>query len=114
MSQFFEDSLAKLRKEHGALIRRKNTKTSSNGVWTRYAYPVVTAGHTPLFWRYDLNPATNPRLLERFGINSAFNSGAIKLGGKYILVVREATGNPSSQWPRVTTEWITSASGRIR
>ena len=88
MSQFFEDSLAKLRKEHGALIRRKNTKTSSNGVWTRYAYPVVTAGHTPLFWRYDLNPATNPRLLERFGINSAFNSGAIKLGGKYILVVR--------------------------
>ena len=88
MSQFFEDSLAKLRKEHDALIRRKNTKTSSNGVWTRYAYPVVTAGHTPLFWRYDLNPATNPRLLERFGINSAFNSGAIKLGGKYILVVR--------------------------
>ncbi len=78
MSQFFEDSLAKLRKEHDALIRRKNTKTSSNGVWTRYAYPVVTAGHTPLFWRYDLNPATNPRLLERFGINSAFNSGAIK------------------------------------
>ena len=88
MSQFFEDSLAKLRKEHDALIRRKNTKTSSNGVWTRYAYPVVTAGHTPLFWRYDLNPATNPQLLERFGINSAFNSGAIKLGGKYILVVR--------------------------
>lgn len=88
MSQFFEDSLAKLRKEHDALIRLKNTKTSSNGVWTRYAYPVVTAGHTPLFWRYDLNPATNPRLLERFGINSAFNSGAIKLGGKYILVVR--------------------------
>ena len=33
-----------------------------------------------------------PRLLERFGINSAFNSGAIKLGGKYILVVRVEGG----------------------
>lgn len=88
MSYNFDDSLAALRKEHSALIKRKNTKSSSDGIWTRYVYPVVTAEHTPLFWRYDLSPETNPGLIERFGINSAFNSGAIKFNGKYILVVR--------------------------
>lgn len=88
MSYNFDDSLAALRKGHSALIKRKNTKSSSDGIWTRYVYPVVTAEHTPLFWRYDLSPETNPGLIERFGINSAFNSGAIKFNGKYILVVR--------------------------
>lgn len=88
MSFNFDDALAAMRKEHSALVRRKNTESSSDGIWTRYAYPVVTAEHTPLFWRYDLNPKTNPRLLERFGINSAFNSGAIKFNDKYILAVR--------------------------
>lgn len=88
MSFNFDDALAAMRKEHSALVRRKNTESSSDGIWTRYAYPVVTAEHTPLFWRYDLNPETNPGLLERFGINSAFNSGAIKFNNKYILAVR--------------------------
>lgn len=88
MSFNFDDTLAAMRKEHSALVRRKNTESSSDGIWTRYAYPVVTAEHTPLFWRYDLNPETNPGLLERFGINSAFNSGAIKFNDKYILAVR--------------------------
>lgn len=88
MSFNFDDALAAMRKEHSALVRRKNTESSSDGIWTRYAYPVVTAEHTPLFWRYDLNPETNPGLLERFGINSAFNSGAIKFNDKYILAVR--------------------------
>lgn len=88
MSFNFDDALAAMRKEHSALVRRKNTESSSDGIWTRYAHPVVTAEHTPLFWRYDLNPETNPGLLERFGINSAFNSGAIKFNDKYILAVR--------------------------
>lgn len=88
MSHLFEDSLATLRKEHSILLQRKNTKSTSNGVWTRYANPILTASHTPLFWRYDLKPESNPYLLERFGINSTFNSGAIKLGNKYFLVVR--------------------------
>ena len=70
------------------MIGRKNPAADSNGVWTRYTYPILTAAHTPLFWRYDLNPATNPFLLERFGINGTFNSGAIKFDGKYVLVVR--------------------------
>jgi 4-O-beta-D-mannosyl-D-glucose phosphorylase len=59
-----------------------------NGIYYRYRFPVLTAEHTPLFWRYDLNESSNPHLLERFGINSVFNAGAIKLRKKYLLVAR--------------------------
>lgn len=84
----FEKRVSALRSAHEELIGRTNPTAGSNGVWTRYAHPILTAAHTPLFWRYDLNPATNPHLLERFGINGTFNAGAIKFGGKYVLVVR--------------------------
>lgn len=87
MSQF-ESNLKKLREEHVALVSRKNVKAASNGVWTRYADAILTAEHAPLFWRYDLNPQTNPELLERFGINGVFNSGAMMFDGKYTLVAR--------------------------
>lgn len=74
---------------HEVLINQKNTKLSlQNGVVNRYQNPVVTAEHTPIFWRYDLNPQTNPYLLERIGVNAAFNAGAIKFQNKYVLVVR--------------------------
>ena len=59
-----------------------------NGLYLRYRYPVVTAAHVPLAWRYDLSPASNPFLLERQGVNAAFNAGAIELDGKILLVVR--------------------------
>lgn len=59
-----------------------------NGIFTRYAHPVLTAAHAPLTWRYDFNPATNPFLMERIGVNAAFNAGAIKWQGKYVLVAR--------------------------
>lgn len=85
----YKERLSQLKESHQALLSRKNTKEKlGNGVFDRYKYPVVTAQHTPLFWRYDLNPETNPNLMERFGVNAAFNSGAIKLNGKYLLVVR--------------------------
>ena len=42
----------------------------------------------PLFWKYDMNPETNPHFMERLGINATLNSGAISLNGKYYLVVR--------------------------
>ncbi|WP_317206959.1 glycoside hydrolase family 130 protein [Pontibacter silvestris] len=71
------------------MITRKNVKEAlGNGIYDRYKYPVLTGQHAPLFWRYDLNQETNPYLMERFGINAAFNAGAIKLNGKYLLVVR--------------------------
>lgn len=75
--------------EHEAFLATKNAPTyTSNGIFQRYQNPIITAAHTPVHWRYDLNPATNPFLQERQGINAAFNSGALFFEGKYVLVVR--------------------------
>lgn len=71
------------------LITRKNKKTDNyNGIYDRYEYPVLTAAHAPLIWKYDFNYETNPYFMERLGINAALNSGAIELNGKFYLVVR--------------------------
>jgi 4-O-beta-D-mannosyl-D-glucose phosphorylase len=85
----FAERLETLKKAWEKLITRKNAVSEeNNGVYKRYQYPVLTAAHAPLSWRYDLNPASNPFLMERFGINAAFNAGAIKLNNKYLLVAR--------------------------
>lgn len=84
----FDERAAFLRQQHEALINRTNIPIEGNGVLERYKYPILTADHAPLFWRYDFDPKTNPYLMERFGIHAAFNSGAIKWNGKYVLVVR--------------------------
>lgn len=85
----FKKRLQELQKTHAAFIKLPNKKvTQSNGVYNRYQNPVLTAEHAPLNWRYDFNPESNPFLMERFGINAAFNAGAIKLNGKYLLVAR--------------------------
>jgi 4-O-beta-D-mannosyl-D-glucose phosphorylase len=74
---------------HDSLIYRKNEPfLESNGVYRRYRYPVLTALHTPIFWRYDLDRATNPFLMERLGINAAFNVGAMEWHGKIVLMAR--------------------------
>ena len=89
MNNLFQERLSKLTSSHSELIARKNEKEAlGNGIYDRYVHPILTAQHAPIHWRYDLNPATNPFLMERFGINAAFNSGAIKFDGKYLLVVR--------------------------
>ena len=85
----FQERLETLEEGYSALIMRQNEKLKpGNGIFDRYQCSVLTARHTPLFWRYDLNPATNPFLMERFGINATFNAGAIKWEGKYLLVAR--------------------------
>jgi len=85
----FNKKLRQLLAEHEKLIRRKNIKSKkSNGIYHRYCNPVVTAEHTPIFWRYDLSYETNPHLMERIGVNATFNPGAIDLNGKILLVVR--------------------------
>ncbi len=85
----FDKQLAILIAEHENLITRKNVPSPIfNGIYQRYEYPVVTAEHTPVFWRFDLDHKTNPHLQERLGVNAAFNSGAIELDGKILLVVR--------------------------
>ncbi|MCX7656370.1 MAG: glycosidase [Treponemataceae bacterium] len=87
--QNFKDRLTLLQAEYEALINRPNEPLyPGNGIYLRYKYPVLTAAHTPLFWRYDLNPHTNPYLMERMGINATFNAGALLWEGKYYLMVR--------------------------
>lgn len=79
-----------LEEEYQNLIEKPNSPKNevSNGIFTRYSNPVVTAKHIPLDWRYDFNEKENPLLLERIGYNAAFNAGAIQFNDKYILCVR--------------------------
>jgi 4-O-beta-D-mannosyl-D-glucose phosphorylase len=86
---YFKKRQQELNRAHEALLKMSNTELpSANGIYSRYQNPVLTGEHAPLTWRYDFNPDTNPYLLERFGINAAFNAGAMKFNGKYILAVR--------------------------
>ena len=81
--------LAALREAHEALLARPNVpEPLGNGIYTRYRYPVLTGAHAPLEWRYDLDPAANPFMMERLGVNAAFNAGAIQHEGAYFVVAR--------------------------
>lgn len=85
----FAKRVEALRAHHEELLTRKNTpKQWDNGIYTKYEYPILTAEHTPLEWRYDFDEKSNPYLMQRIMMNAALNSGAIKLNGKYLLVVR--------------------------
>lgn len=85
----FQLKVKALMEKHEALLCRPNLpEAEGNGIYTRYQHPVVTAAHTPIIWRYDLNEASNPYLMERIGMNATMNAGAIKWNGKYLLVVR--------------------------
>ena len=79
-----------LNARYEALIARKNAVDTSryNGIYERWQYPVLTRDHVPPFWVYDPDPATNPHMMQRLGINAAFNSGALLLDGKFTLVAR--------------------------
>lgn len=83
------ERLARLQKTHAALLNLPNAPTTdTNGVYQRYAHPVLTAAHAPLEWRYDFNPQTNPFMMERMGINAVFNAGALLFDGRYVVVAR--------------------------
>lgn len=83
------ERIKELIKSHQALIHRRNKICDTgNGVYNRYRYPVLTAEHTPLIWKYDFDEKKNPFMEERIGINAVMNAGAIKLHGKYYLVAR--------------------------
>ncbi|MDR0412983.1 MAG: glycosidase [Dysgonamonadaceae bacterium] len=87
--ELYKQKVNRLFEQQEQLLSRKNEmKQISNGICRRYRYPVLTAAHTPLIWRYDFDPASNPALLERIGMNGTFNAGAIRWEGKYVLVVR--------------------------
>ncbi|MCB9276805.1 MAG: glycosidase [Lewinellaceae bacterium] len=85
----FDQETRHLLEKQEALLGRRNPRLeSSNGIYHRYQYPVLTWEHSPVFWRFDLNYDTNPFLLERLGINTVFNAGAMEWNGKIVLVPR--------------------------
>jgi 4-O-beta-D-mannosyl-D-glucose phosphorylase len=85
----FDYRLELLMNQQEELLVNMNEKAGpGNGIVNRYLNPVLTAAHTPIFWRYDLNYETNPHLLERLGINAVFNCGAMKFEDKFVLAVR--------------------------
>ncbi|MFZ4621493.1 MAG: glycosidase [Bacteroidota bacterium] len=87
--QEFSSRLKKIIREHEQFLKRKNSKAKyGNGIYDRYEHPIITARHTPIIWRYDLDQRTNPFLMERIGVNAAFNAGAIEHNGKILLFVR--------------------------
>ncbi len=88
-NKLFDENKAKVMKRYEEIISRKNVKSDFyNGIYDRYAYPVLTRDHIPPFWKYDMNPETNPYFMERLGVNAVMNSGAIELDGKFYLVAR--------------------------
>lgn len=86
----YENRIHKVTTEFEKLIKKENSPVdeAGNGIFERYKNPVITAAHAPLEWRYDFNAERNPFFMERFGINAAFNAGAIKWNGKYLMSVR--------------------------
>ncbi|TKB43551.1 glycoside hydrolase family 130 protein [Thalassotalea mangrovi] len=85
----FESRLLALQEAHQNLLEKINKpQPIGNGIYQRWRNPVITREHAPLNWRYDLNPKTNPFLMERIGVNATLNAGAIMFNGKYTIVVR--------------------------
>lgn len=85
----YNDKVTALRAAHEALLNRKNEALQGgNGIYTKYRYPILTAEHTPLKWRYDFNEQDNPYLMQRIMMNAVLNAGAIKFNGKYTVVAR--------------------------
>ena len=85
----FKKSVQELFKQQEKLLAQRNRKSpGGNGIYDRYEFPVLTAAHAPIEWRYDLDQKTNPFLMERMGINATFNAGAILHQGKFLVVAR--------------------------
>lgn len=86
----YTSKINELLKNYKETISKPNKISESfyNGIYDRWENPVLTRNHIPVFWKYDMNPETNPYSMERLGVNATFNSGAIYLDGKYYLVAR--------------------------
>lgn len=85
----YADKVKALREAHEALLNKSNIQCPiSNGIYVKYQYPILTAEHTPLEWRYDFDEASNPYLMQRIMMNAVLNAGAILFEGKYTVVAR--------------------------
>lgn len=89
MNKIFEENKAMVMEKYEKTVSRRNVKSDFyNGIYDRYEYPVLTRDHIPPFWKFDMNPETNPYFMERLGVNCVFNSGAIELNGRFYLIAR--------------------------
>lgn len=85
----FDTRLQQLQAHHESLATRRNAVVEpGNGIFARWQNPVLTREHIPLAWRYDLHRESNPFLMERLGVNSVCNTGALYLDGEFHLVPR--------------------------
>ena len=85
----FQEKVKALRERHEVLLMRKNKPVEGgNGIYEKYQYPILTAEHTPLEWKYDFSEQDNPFLMQRIMMNAVLNAGALKLNGRYLLVCR--------------------------
>ena len=66
----------------------RSTRTGTTASSSASANPAITYRHAPIEWRFDLNPRTNPFLMERLGVNATLNPGAFLWKGKVHMVVR--------------------------
>ena len=88
-SERYNEKVKALREHHEALLARRNEPIEwGNGIYEKYRFPILTAEHTPLEWRYDFSEQDNPYLMQRIMMNAVLNAGAIKLNGRYLLVCR--------------------------
>lgn len=107
MSSYNKQKFKQFKELYFQLLTRKNKEDNShyNGIIQRYLYPVITAKHIPLEWRYDLNPETNPWLMERIGVNATMNSGANGTANTcWQYVWKGTTVSHSLPLPKVQTE----------
>jgi 4-O-beta-D-mannosyl-D-glucose phosphorylase len=89
MNLTYKERLSMLEADHAALLAIKNKMLlPGDGIVDRYEQPILTSAHAPIFWKYDLDPISNPYLQQRFGINAVLNAGAIKWKGKYLIAAR--------------------------
>ena len=94
----FHERRTRLQRDYETLLGRPNAPSGGgNGIYERWQHPILTRDHVPPAWRYDLDPRTNPLLLERIGVNATFNAGAILRDDRYLLVVR-VEGNDRKSW----------------
>jgi 4-O-beta-D-mannosyl-D-glucose phosphorylase len=86
----FQERAAIIRDQQDSLLNRKNKIDAScvHGIYERYVHPVLTTGHVPANWCYDLDETRNPFFLQRLGINAVMNSGAIEWNGGIALCAR--------------------------
>lgn len=55
MSLYFKARKIALIEAYKRLIYKNTKQNLGNGIYDRYQNPVLTAEHTPVFWKYDLN-----------------------------------------------------------